>query len=295
MDTLCRILSFDFILRNSVYTSVLIGFACPFVGVFLVLRRLVFIGVALPQISSTGVAVALTAPLWMSVRVTQQSGHILAFLGAVVFALAAILVLAFLERLGHGVPEGRLGMLYVVAAAASILLLSKNPHGELGWLDVLKGEIITVSNFDLLMTFVLFACVLGLLGLFRKELLLVSYDRALAVTLRKSIVGWDIVLYLLVGLTVSVAVFSVGPLTAFGFLLVPALISHMVARNMRQLMIISSLLGGGAAFAGFVIAYRWDLPVGPTDVALLGIVYGIVFAAQKAIGVIRVSVNCRLK
>ena len=60
METLCQILSPEFLLRNSVYTSVLIGFACPLVGVFLVLRRLVFMGVALPQISSTGVAVALS-------------------------------------------------------------------------------------------------------------------------------------------------------------------------------------------------------------------------------------------
>ena len=54
METLKEILSPDFLLRNSVYTSVLVGFACPLVGVFLVLRRLVFMGVALPQISSTG-------------------------------------------------------------------------------------------------------------------------------------------------------------------------------------------------------------------------------------------------
>ena len=64
METLRQILSPDFLLRNSVYTSVLVGFACPLVGVFLVLRRLVFMGVALPQISSTGVAIALSLPLW---------------------------------------------------------------------------------------------------------------------------------------------------------------------------------------------------------------------------------------
>ena len=70
MDTLHQILSFDFLLRNSVYTSVLIGFACPLVGVFLVLRRLVFVGVALPQISSTGVALSLSLPLWLGFQVT---------------------------------------------------------------------------------------------------------------------------------------------------------------------------------------------------------------------------------
>jgi len=84
METLWQILSPHFLLRNSVYTSVLIGFACPLVGVFLVMRRLVFMGVALPQISSTGVAIALSLPLWLGFRLTDRgshSAHALAFVG----------------------------------------------------------------------------------------------------------------------------------------------------------------------------------------------------------------------
>src|SRR5260370_33446064 len=98
METLRQTLSPDFLLRNSVYTSVLIGFACPLVGVFLVLRRLVFMGVALPQISSTGVAVALSVPIWLGVLPAQhaaRSEHLTAFSGSIVVSLPAVLLLAF--------------------------------------------------------------------------------------------------------------------------------------------------------------------------------------------------------
>ena len=284
METLHQILSLHFLLRNSVYTSVLIGVACPLVGVFLVLRRLVFMGVALPQISSTGVAVALSLPLWMGFQVTPQSEHLLVFVGSALFSVVAILVLAFLERRGRGLPEGRLGTAYVVAAAVSILLLSKNRYAELGWLDLLKGEVITISNFDLVLTAAALALVLAILGLFRKEVLLVSYDRVFAITLGKRVVLWDVLLYLLIGLTVSMAVLSVGPLIAFGFLLIPALTAQTFARNMRQLTIFASLFGGVAAFVGFWLAYQWDFPVGPTDVALLGLIYAVVFLTRKIVG-----------
>ena len=113
-----------------------------------------------------------------------------------------------------------------------------------------------------------------MLGLFHKELLLVSFDRETAITLRKNVVFWDVLLYILIGLTVSMAVLSVGPLIAFGFLLIPALTAHLFAHNMRQFTVLASLIGGVAAFVGFWIAYRWDLPVGPTDVVLLGLLYG---------------------
>jgi ABC-type Mn2+/Zn2+ transport system permease subunit len=286
METLRHILSPDFLLRNSVYTSVLVGFACPLVGVFLVVRRLVFMGVALPQISSMGVAIALSLPLWLGFKVTghpSESAHTLAFAGSITFSLTAILVLAFLERRGRGQPEGRLGTAYVVAAALSMLLLARNPYGEIGWLDMLKGEVITISNFDLALTGAMLAMVLAGLGLFHKELLLVSFDRETAITLRKNVVFWDVLLYILIGLTVSMAVLSVGPLIAFGFLLIPALAAHLFARNMRQFTVLASLIGGVAAFVGFWIAYQCDLPIGPTDVVLLGVLYGAAWVIAKLI------------
>jgi len=207
--------------------------------------------------------------------------HGLAFAGSITFSLAAILLLAYLERRGRGQPEGRLGTAYVVAAALSILLLAKNPYGEIGWLDMLKGEVITISDFDLVITAAVLALVLASLGLFYKELLLVSFDRDLALTLGKNVVFWDILLYLLIGLTVSIAVLSVGPLIAFGFLLVPALTAHVFSRDMRQFTALASLIGGASAFCGFWIAYRLDLPVGPTDVVLLGAIYVIAGAGKR--------------
>jgi len=284
METLTHILSPDFLLRNSVYTSVLVGFACPLVGVFLVMRRLVFMGVALPQISSTGVAIALSIPLWLGLKLTDHGAHgahALAFGGSITFSLAAVLVLAFLERRGRGQPEGRLGTAYVVAASLSILLLSKNPYGEIGWLDLLKGEVITISNFDLVLTAATLLLVLAALGLFYKELLLVSFDREMAITLRKNVVFWDVLLYLLIGLTVSMAVLSVGPLIAFGFLLIPALTAHLFAHNMRQFAALASLVGGAAAFLGFWLAYQCDFPVGPMDVVLLGVIYAAAWVIAK--------------
>ena len=284
MELLKEILSPDFLLRKSVYTSMLVGFACPLVGVFLVLRRLVFMGVALPQISSTGVALALSLPLWLGLKMdasSEQTEHLLAFAGSSAFTLAAILILAFMERRGRGLAEGRLGAAYVVAAALSILLLSKNRFAEMGWLDLLKGEIITVSNFDLALTGGALAFVLLVLGCFSKELLFVSFDRAMAATLGKKVWFWDALLYLLIGLTVSMAVLSVGPLIAFGFLLIPTLTAHLFARNMRQFSFLASLIGGASAFIGFWIAYQWDCPIGPIDVVLLGVIYAVAFILKK--------------
>jgi ABC-type Mn2+/Zn2+ transport system permease subunit len=284
MDTLREIFDPDFLLRNSVYISLLVGLVCPLVGVYLVVRRMIFMGIALPQVSSCGVAFAFALQGWGLLPHVHDSAeeHALALLGSVVFTLLAILVLTLLERRGRGTVEGRLGVLYVLAGAWSILLLVKNPFGEHGMLDRLKGEVIAVSGPELCLTAGVFLAVVLPIFLFHKEFLLVSFDPEMAVTLKKNLRAWDGFLFSLVGLTVAISVLNVGPLVAFGFLVVPPLIAHQISRTMKQFMVLASLIGGVSSVIGFALAYRWDLPVGATDVALLGILLMITFSVKKA-------------
>src|SRR6185503_11738605 len=259
METLREILAPDFLLRNSVCISLLVGFAAPLAGIYLFLRRLVFMGVALPQISSCGIAFAFALQGWGLLRHAHETAgeRALALLGSTVFTLAAIAVFTVLERRGRGSPEARIGAFYVLAGATSILLLVKNPFGEHGMLDMLKGEIIAISKGEMAFTAGIFLLVTFPLLAFRKQFLMVSYDREMALTLKKPVLFWDALLFTLIGLTISTAVLSVGPLVTFGFLLLPPLIAHQFAGTMRQFAVISSAVGCVTAFVGFALAYRW--------------------------------------
>ena len=288
MELLHEIFSPDSLSRNSVYVSLLIGLVCPLVGTYLVLRRLIFMGVALPQISSCGIAFAFALHAWHLVpHLEGSSENALALGGSTLFTLAALFILTLLQRRSSGLAEARIDTAYVLAGAASILLLVKNPYGEHGLLDRLRGEIIAVSNTDLIMTAVAFGIVAVLLVVFRKEFLLVSYDPEMAVTLRKNVLGWDSLLFLLIGLTISMSVLSVGPLVTFGFLLIPPLIARAVARNMRQFAVIGCVVGVISALVGFCLAIQWDVPVGPTDVALLGAIYLLVSVGKLVVKWVR--------
>jgi len=283
VQTLLEVFDPDFLLHNSVYISVVFGLTCPLVGVYLVLRRLVFMGVALPQISSCGIAFAFALQGWGLLPHAHETAgeHTLAFLGSTVFTLAAIVLFSFLARRGHGSVEARLGTAYALAGAWSVLLLVKNPIGEHGLLDLLKGEIIAISNFELVLTAAAFSLVAAALFVFRKEFLLVSFDPDMAISLKKNVLLWDAGLFLLIGLTISISVLGAGPLVTFGFLLFPPLTARLFARTMRQFALLASALGGVTALTGFCLAYRWDLPVGATDVALLGAIYALGALARR--------------
>ena len=277
MSQLLAMLRPDFLLHHALYGGVVVGFVCPLVGVYFVLRRLVFWGVALPQVSAAGVAFAFMLQgfgfaLFTGGEVAEKH---LAIVGAVVFTVSAILLLTYLEQRSGGLSEGRVGTLYALAAAASILFVAWNAQGETEMLSLLKGEIITISESDFhAMLDILLAVCLAMF-LFQREFLLVSYDRDMAVTLGRSVVFWDGLLYLLIGVTISLGVMTVGPLVIFGLLVVPPMIALSWARGMQSLSVMASAAGGLSAFAGFSLSYRFDLPLGPLIIAALAVLFGL--------------------
>jgi len=282
MDTLLEILNPHFLLRNALYGGLIIGIVAPLVGVYLLARRMVFLGVALPQISTAGVAAAFVWHTYFHGHQSRDvSDFMLALVGSTILTLAVILGLALLERRGRGLGEGRIGMLYAIAGAVTILLLASDRVTEIGVLGLLKGEIIAIPDIELLILFLGYGAILILLTVFHKELVLVTVDREMAISLGKRVLVWDLVLFGIIGVAISLGVLVVGPLVMFGFLIVPPMIAGRSAFGMRNVSIVAALVGAGIALAGFAAAYRLDWPTGPTDVAVAGLLLAVVMAWQS--------------
>lgn len=277
MNTLMAILRPDFLLRDALIGSVLVGLICPLVGVYFVLRRMIFLGVALPQLSAAGIAFAFLVyrVLVGQHQHLQMSERVLALLGSFCFALGGLLVLAAFARHRETV-EARIGITYAVATAATILFVAADPYGEAHMIDLLKGDILTAPAGNLLLLTTVFGGVALVLFGFRKELLLVSFDRDLAVVFGMRAALWDTLLYFLIGVTISFGVLTAGPIVTFGFLVVPPLTARLVTRQMLTFSLVAAGLGAATAFAGFYCAYRFDLPLGPAQVAVASVVLLVV-------------------
>ncbi len=282
MSTLVQILSPDFLLRDALVGSVLVGVVCPLVGAYFVLRRMIFLGVALPQLSAAGIAFSFVG--YRLAVGPHEHGNLsersLAMVGSFAFTLGGLLVLTAFERRGRETVEARIGVTYAIAAALTILFLAVDPHGDAEMVNLLKGDILATTRTSLtLLAYVLGAVVLVLFA-FRKEFLLVSFDRDLAVVFGKRAALWDGLLYLLIGITISLGVMTAGPLVTFGFLVVPPLTARLVTRRMLSFSLVAAAIGGAAAFGGFYCAYRMDLPLGPAEVALASLMLIAVGAAS---------------
>jgi ABC-type Mn2+/Zn2+ transport system permease subunit len=268
MSTFLEILSPSYLLFPALVGTAILGLVCPLIGSYLILRRTVFLGLTLPQIAAAGVSFTF----WL-----QQTGFLLQWeqgergigmIGSLVFTFLGMGLLGYLEQRRKGIAEGRLAAAYALAGALTILFIVFNPAGQIEVLNLLKGEVIALSKGELRLLAAVFGLVLVGMLLFRREFLLTSFDRDLAFLLKGRQIIWDVLLYLLAGVSIAVGVILAGPLLLFGFLVLPALAARPLVNSMSSFLWLSSVLGLAMAFFGFYSSVRLDLPLGPTDVAL---------------------------
>jgi ABC-type Mn2+/Zn2+ transport system permease subunit len=283
MELLWEMFDSEFLLRHALYASLTIGLVCPLVGVYLVLRRLVFLGIAIPQISAAGIAFAyLLHTLGVHFYPHEAEEQLMALTGSILFSVVAILGLASLDLKGRGWVDGRIGATYAGAGAASILFVAANPYGESTLLSLLRGDVLGISAAQFWATIAVYAGIALLTLLLQKEFTFVSFDREMALSLGKNVAAWDLCLYLMIGLAIAFGVMTVGPLLIFGFLIIPPLAARRITKGMWPFLLVSSAIGGVTALVGFYLSLRWDLPLGPTDVAVACVILAAI-SVVKAI------------
>jgi zinc transport system permease protein len=264
--------------REALYGALVIALACSVLGVYVVLRRIVFVGAALAQISSAGIALALfLAGAGITLEILTNETVM-----SVLLTLVGVLFFAGGAR-GRIPPDATIGITYAVAAAVGILLIAKAASGEAH--DIfLSGNILGITRRNTLVLLAVVVPVLVIHAVFYKELLFVSFDRETARTLGYNVRWWDLLLYLTLGIVIASAMQFAGVMLVFNFLVLPAVTGLLLSQSMRGVFFWSVASALIAAFAGFSLSVPFDLPSGPTISAASGTFVMLAWASRRALG-----------
>jgi zinc/manganese transport system permease protein len=182
---------------------------------------------------------------------------------------AATFSLTRSER-GRVPQEAVIGIVYAVAAAATVLILNNSPHGAEHIRDVLVGQLLAVEPKDVLRLAVLYA-VLGVLHfLWRKKLLLISHDPAAAKAAGIHVKLWDFVFYVTFGLTVTASVELGGVLVVFSYLIVPSVIAVLFTEHVGTRLAIGWTAAALASALGMLTSVWLSAPPGASVVCVFG-------------------------
>lgn len=247
-----------------VVAAVLLPWLLVYLGIHVVQRGIIFIDIAMAQMASLGICVAVLFHLDLESPAT--------FAISLGFTLVGAAIFSFTGKRESRVPqEAVIGIAYVVAAAAAILMLSRAAEGDEEIKNMLVGNILLVSPQDVWKCFGLFALVGIFHFVFRRRFMLVTFDRRAAFEQGVRVRWWDFLFYASFGFVVTSFVRIAGVLLVFTYLIVPAVCGISVANSLvRRLMVgfVVSLLGG---VLGLLASFWWDLPSGAAIVCVFGV------------------------
>jgi zinc/manganese transport system permease protein len=221
-------------------------------GIQVLARNVIFVDLALAQFAALGATLA-----FMLGHPAQGLETYLYSFGS---TLIAAVLLAFTRAWsGRVSQEALIGVIYVVAAAAAILLIDRAPQGAEHLKQILTGNILTTGLDELKPIVPLYAAI-GLLHWALRDRIAAGQGHA----------GWDFLFYASFGLVVTSSVAVAGVLLVFSFLIVPAAIGVLYGQRLGVQLAIGWIAGTLASAAGLAASFAFDLPTGATMVCAFG-------------------------
>ncbi|HZD73834.1 MAG TPA: metal ABC transporter permease [Actinomycetota bacterium] len=266
-------------MQRALLAVLVLGVLAGAVGVFVVLRRLAFVGDALTHAVFPGVVVAF---------LVGQS----IFLGALAAALLSAVLLTGLTSTRRVTPDAGLAILLTSFFAVGVVLVSREQSYTADLSAFLFGRILAVDWPVLWQTIAVAVVVLGTLLVLRKELLLRAFDPDGAAAMGYRVGVLDLVLNVLVALVVVAAVKAVGTVLVIALIIVPAATSRLLAERVAPMTAISCALGALGGWLGLAISYDVSIQRGVRLAAGATIVVVLVacFLVALAVGPARRAV-----
>ncbi len=253
------------LLRNGIAACLLVALLSALLGVYVVLKRIVFVSAALSQISSLGVAVAfLSASLLGRHLDVVKSGFVSGpGLASIVFACLASSLLARQVQERKITRESILGIGYAVPAGLILLILDALRAEAHEIENILFGNAVFVPSEQLL--FLTFSAILVILVhlLFYKEFVFISVDPETAKASGLNAGGLNQLLLVTIAFTISVSSMSVGALPVFSFMVIPSSAALMLTDHLKTAFGLSVGFGVSAALVGFYLSFVFSIPTGP--------------------------------
>ena len=262
-----EVLQYEF-MQNALIAGLLAAIACGIVGVYVVVKRLVFISGGIAHASFGGIGL----------------GYLLGInpvLGAMFFAIASALGMGLVTKRTKLSEDTAIGIMWATGMALGIVFIGLAPGYTPDLFSYLFGSILTVPTFDLILMLILDVIIIAIVLLLYKEFLLLSFDEEFSTVAGVPTQRLYLLLLCLIALTVVVLIRVVGIILVIALLTIPAALARQFTHSLKKMMLLSILAGAVFTFSGLWLSYLLDLASGATIILVAGIVLFISFGISR--------------
>jgi len=268
------------ILQNGIIASLIAALVCSFLGVYVILKRIVFMTAAISQISSLGIATALLLQvlLWGEIAMNDHSesqtlATLFPIIIAILFACSAALLMASQPTEKKLTRESILGIAYIIPAALALLILDSIGGAMHDINNLLFGNTVFVPPAQVTLLAIIAAIVLFVHGLFYKEFVFVAFDPETSMACGMRTLLLNQLLFGSLALMISVSISSIGVMPVFAFMVIPPAAALLLTSTLKHAFILSTIFGGISALVGFYLSFQFSLPTGPSMIAVASLLF----------------------
>ena len=273
LDFFLTPLTYPFIQR-ALIASVLVGGLCAIIGTYVVLRGMAFLGDALAHAILPGVALAFLL-----------GGDL--FIGALIMSIVAAIGIGYLTRSGRVREDTAIGIIFSGALALGIVLISSARSYQTDLTHILFGNVLGVTDRDLLLTIGCGIVVLVIILLLYKEFLVFTFDPIFAATLKLPVGALRYLLMILLAVTVVVSLQTVGVGLVAALLVTPAAAASLLTRRLSMMMIVSAAIGIFSSLAGLFVSYYLNVSTGASIVLICTAIFILILTFSPRDGLIQ--------
>jgi zinc transport system permease protein len=255
-------------MQNALLAGLLAAIACGIVGVYVVVKKIIFISGGIAHASFGGIGL----------------GYLAGFspvLGALIFSLVSALSMGYVTRRTRLPEDTAIGILWAIGMALGIVFIGLAPGYAPDLFSYLFGNILTVPSSDLLLMLILDLAIIGIVIAFYKEFLALSLDEEYSTVIGIPVEALYLLLLGMIALTVVILLRIVGMILIIALLTIPAALARQFTYNLGKMMILAIIFGIVLTFGGLWISYALDLASGATIVLLGGAALLVSFGVKK--------------
>ena len=268
--------SYGFMLRG-LAASVTVAIVCAVVGIYVVLRGMAFLGDALAHAILPGVALGYLI----------GGGNLdNLFWWAMGTAILVALVIGRITKRAEIREDTAIGIVFASMFALGIALISTMKSYSSDLSHFLFGNVLAVTNRDLVRTVIFGAIILLLVFLFYKEFMVLTFDPVLSATLRLPSGFLNNLLFIIMALAVSTAMQTVGVALMVAMLITPAATALLITSRLWKGMIIAAVIGALSAVIGLYLSYYLNFVSGSAIVLTATVIFLLTFLFQPRKGLL---------
>lgn len=256
------------LVQRGLLAALIVAIVCGVMGTFIVVRGLAFLGDALGHAVFPGVVIAYLL-------------NINPLIGGVIAGIVTTVGISLVAQQRQIRESTAIGIFYTVAFALGALLLSRSRSASRALSELLIGNVLAVRVQDLWLTAIIGGGVLLAVALLYKELVLLSFDPALAAAHGRNVALLDALLFALLALTIVVALQTVGNVMVVALLVVPAATGRLLTRSLPSMMALAALIGSLSTIVGVYASYYANIASGGAIVLCACMIFFGVLAARE--------------